>query len=889
MNKDLKEPDDEFWKCKLMAFLHDPPCKPLDFGPGHEQLAWKFCLAAGMTEEDHQAFRNIKDSDHTASAADRFPFPKRECSTKFTGKTGETFIHPVSGGEYLIDNLGSTGKYQEVLQDAFGGIKGTWKQKFFLYWRRWQENAVEIAPVYGGHLSLMPAETRLPDHTIWTHMAVTSALQGCRNTRGELKPAFLIFQAGPVQEFIAQARSTRDLWSGSYMLAWLTGNAMKAISDKVGPDSFIFPALKGLGIFDILNKDIYDNIEYQGKNSQTYDTLWKRLYNDGDDKQKQRKAEILLNPALPNRFFAVVPEEKAVELAQSAEKAFRDALKDISEHSWGRFKKEVLSVDSTLDVDSWKERWDKQVELVPQITWQVMPVEQDIPKILQRIENLPVCDTSITDENGKTAQTPLSILKELKDLAEKKIPEGLRDLRYFSDTEKTKLNNWAFTWSANYALCEYALAARRNTREFDQFITDDNQKGSSKDSLSGKDEIIGIPDFWNKSSNSEFFKNNEGSYGAISVIKRFWCRGKGNYLCSKLDIDENIFKKVVAADSVEDTAKKNHNSNSPYVAIIAMDGDSMGKWMSGEKAPKLLKQMSQKTKEYFESVTGFDTEVRRPLTPSYHLQFSEALGNFANYVAGKIVKAYDGQLIYAGGDDVLAMIPADKALECSKALRAAFRGDKDFNKLVDKSNQLELAITTDGFVKAGTGYPLIVPGKESDVSCGIAIAHYKYPLQRMVKEAQAAEKRAKNEYDRGAFAVSLLKRGGEIVYWGSKWDNGALSLYSRYCKLREDKQNSPISARFPYALAGLLAPHEFEKGEFVDGFDPAQLIHRELDHVLEQQVQGKSLRLELKELCNEYLEELAKGYGRNDGNKVKWDDFTKLFLTAAFIERDRSN
>jgi hypothetical protein len=31
----------------------------------------------------------------------------------------------------------------------------------------------------------------------------------------------LKLQIGPVQDFIAQARSTRDLWSGSYLLSWL--------------------------------------------------------------------------------------------------------------------------------------------------------------------------------------------------------------------------------------------------------------------------------------------------------------------------------------------------------------------------------------------------------------------------------------------------------------------------------------------------------------------------------------------------------------------------------------------------------------------------------------------------------------------------------------------
>ena len=35
------------------------------------------------------------------------------------------------------------------------------------------------------------------------------------------KPSLIKFQIGPVQDFIAQARSTRDLWSGSYLLSFL--------------------------------------------------------------------------------------------------------------------------------------------------------------------------------------------------------------------------------------------------------------------------------------------------------------------------------------------------------------------------------------------------------------------------------------------------------------------------------------------------------------------------------------------------------------------------------------------------------------------------------------------------------------------------------------------
>lgn len=39
----------------------------------------------------------------------------------------------------------------------------------------------------------------------------------------------LHFTLGPVQGFIADARRTRDLWAGSFLLSWLTGQAMAAL------------------------------------------------------------------------------------------------------------------------------------------------------------------------------------------------------------------------------------------------------------------------------------------------------------------------------------------------------------------------------------------------------------------------------------------------------------------------------------------------------------------------------------------------------------------------------------------------------------------------------------------------------------------------------------
>lgn len=52
----------------------------------------------------------------------------------------------------------------------------------------------------------------------------------------------LALTVGPVQDFIAAARRTRDLWFGSYLLSEISKAAAKAVRGRVGSDKLIFPA-----------------------------------------------------------------------------------------------------------------------------------------------------------------------------------------------------------------------------------------------------------------------------------------------------------------------------------------------------------------------------------------------------------------------------------------------------------------------------------------------------------------------------------------------------------------------------------------------------------------------------------------------------------------------
>jgi CRISPR/Cas system-associated protein Cas10 (large subunit of type III CRISPR-Cas system) len=374
-----------------------------------------------------------------------------------------------------------------------------------------------------------------------------------------------------------------------------------------------------------------------------------------------------------------------------------------------------------------------------------------------------------------------------------------------------------------------------------------------------------------------------------------------------------------------------------YFAVVALDGDQIGKWLSGEKTPAIEKVITDKAVRYFrEHIKGRDVEAwlktNRPLSPSYHLQFSEALANFGLYCARRIVEAHHGQLIYSGGDDVLAMLPADEAIACAQGLRLAFQGSPE----LPKKYPTLFVDCPPGWIKLKDGdwgagarrpaepsWPLLVPGPKATVSVGIAIGHIKEPLQDMIHEARQAEKRAKadpqrevfdrqkNElcwklsegWGRDALAITLFKRSGELIRWGAKFDSSAFALLNElrahYRRPVDDpNREMPISGKFPYRIAELLSRYETST-PLADGL--RAIAAKELAWAISQQTwkdeeaeRSGSLfrRGPFEQCCLAYLNELlAFRWKRKPDDAEQTSaarplrEFLNLFLTEAFIAR----
>ncbi len=932
------------WKRKLAAYLHDPPSKALDIVTHGERSDAAFRCAGFMDTEIGDYFAQ---ADHAGAAADRLPFPRSQSAglpCAFDG-VRNAFHHPLSGGllrfhaEFKSAEQGIEGEesVQPVLAAeslaALPDDAQRWRARFFAHWRLWPKHASER----DYRLALLPADTRIPDHSIWCHMQVVSALAGCVGTDGAWRPAFLKFQLGPVQDFIAAARSIRDLWSGSYLLSWLMAAGLKALSAAVGPDSVVYPNLRGQPILDLHWRD-----ELWSKVNIGTDPVWKSLKWENRD---------LLTPNLPNVFLAVVPADRAKDLGDQVRRAIEAEWKRIAEVVWAECEQAGLTADEGIMTAAVRRtRFEAQVARFLSLSWQSTPWPSTLEEALGLAEGFP------TDMPIQQARERVHAVVRM---ATELMPLDHRDRRYHTDDSKTKLNNIGLGWSVILALNGWELDAVRQTRAFPAAHQGGWHVGASnnKDALTGREEAVAGGTEWSKRATAagEFWPSlfKKGDWlGAPTLIKRVWHRAylekvwglKLNRKAFPMPNTRGIAAHEPESDCGDDESAEDAAPSEKYFAVLALDGDEIGRWISGGRTPRLASLLADYrdatgaqrygAKAYFEHARfeGF-LDSQRPLSPSYHLQFSEALSNFALLCARPIVEAFDGRLIYAGGDDVVALLPADTALDCAEALRLAFQGAprlggflRDCAVLLRQRHEAQRRLDPNapeasyyqklaaegclleahepGFVRRldqvdqqDQAIPFLVPGPAADCSVGIAMAHFKAPLQDVVRAAQAAEKRAKRQLGRSAVAVTLMKRSGEILEWGAKWEGG-LELYHGLAKALQAEE---LSSKFPHRFAGLLEAYTVARTPLtpegrslqpVADFPADDIVRCEFGHCLSRQRgpafpkdkdQARQLEGDLTLALNTYLASLANAGAKDADQRLR--SLIGLCQTVAFAHR----
>jgi CRISPR-associated protein Cmr2 len=210
---------------------------------------------------------------------------------------------------------------------------------------------------------------------------------------------------------------------------------------------------------------------------------------------------------------------------------------------------------------------------------------------------------------------------------------------------------------------------------------------------------------------------------------------------------ENIVKDGNRIKTIEDISDKLGFS---YYAVITADGDKMGAKIQKEATenPQNIKELSSKLYDFFTKDDDIYTITN---------------------------KQFGGELIYAGGDDILAFVPVKN-------------GDKTFLDYIK--------VLDDRFKK--------FVGNDVSLSFGVNIAYYKFPLRNAINSAFDLLREAKSdEKSKNRLSIKITKHSGQ-------WFGSTLALqedrYAKYKILVDGVLNEKIT--LPHSLHHSLKRYE---------------------------------------------------------------------------------
>ena len=870
---DASLPAADWWEDLLLAWLHDPFDKALRV-QGHEPRAARYASAAlghDVSRKSHH--RLAAHADVAAAIAERLPVPTAGADgTRAVGPAdGLRLVHPTSGVWTELKPSRVEPDVESavtIIKQIVDGLPEP-RERFLSLWRLLPDR---IADDLGDDMARLPADTRIPDHTLFQHVDITAGLYAAGAPNDV---ACLSFALGSVQPFIAAARSVRDLWSGSAILSWLAFQAMTPVLDRLGPTAFVYPALRGSPLVD----------------------LWLRRTVKLDDRVPMPSLPARMAPSLPNRFVAVVPLGSEGVDAE----ALRQACLDAARAGWRRLAKSVRrKVDQRLASihKDWAWLWDRQIESALDIAAAVAPMGDLSDNRIARLVGAPDFASGWRDA-GKVRALALAI-----------------PLAHRPNYDQQS----AGRWQAQMDMSARLLAAVRSVRHIPEFPQPTSGPSPAKCTMFGSWEQMGpasfddARNFWRRASKSVSLAGvrlrSRERLCAVALTKRF---AGPALLADELDIAPGVLRfpdtaTVAAADwlhtagidpdkerrrncghwsglwlhwrrrdEVKDEpvpkndlwnrirdARKRHEWPPVYYAVIALDGDEMGQWLAGQKTPPLGRLLHRKLRSYFEGLRDSRAELglaaRRPVGPALHGAISAALSTFATEVAPEIVAAHRGTLIYSGGDDLLALCPVSTSLACVRDLRAAFSGRDD--------------PANDGWRTCADGRRITM-GACASMSGGLAIFHFHEDLRLALEAARTAENAAKDA-GRDRLALVTARRSGVAARAICPWQ-----FVPRLDKLRRqfadgasDRWTYRLRAEMP-ALASDRLPLEAMQAEI------RRLADRgPADGTGSSSPNGAEIADVFKTWC-----ELRHGDGGGDLLR----DFATLCQSASFMARGRDD
>jgi CRISPR-associated protein Cmr2 len=545
----------------------------------------------------------------------------------------------------------------------------------------------------------------------------------------------------PCQGFIASARRTRDFWAGSFLLSWLSGVAMQAVLDRGG--TIVFP-----------------KVHDESRNPT--DPLLKAIMGEGS-----RRGPLI--GSIPNRFKAVIPEVfDPADSADAVQAAWR-WLADVVRDSF--LTPEVLSKGCGSE-----EIWQRQIDGYWEIDWVAGtdPGDRSDGTWLDRRKNWR---SHVHEPEPGDHCVQMGDFQELsgwiRARKREKQDEFWEEVRKLIDkyTDRNHETYDSLELRPSERLCGVALVKRL-------FPLLKREALSEALGFAPADAIGGI-EFWPSLAaiaavpwmRAAWYHNPDACHEFASAARKAEQRIVGGKILTIAERNSRIRWLV---------NKRNDQAAAPFVQLdgklffdFALAADEANAEADLKRADDPREHMTEavrkRTKARALHERALKPELRRALrefqkalalprreaSPFLVLlrmdgdeigkligadpeNTSRALKGFTDQVPEIVGKA-DGVLIYAGGDDVLAFLPLDRALPTALALREAYLGAFD--------------------------------GRPATISAGLVFAHFGVPFSTIVDESKRLlEDVAKEENGRDSIAVSVLKPSGKTLEWCTVFD-----------------------------------------------------------------------------------------------------------------------
>jgi CRISPR-associated protein Cmr2 len=630
----------------------------------------------------------------------------------------------------------------------------------------------------------VPADARLPDHTVAAHRSLTAALTGA--TLGGDRPALLALHVGPVQGFIQAARRTHDLWIASYTIGFLAFAAARKLAEELGPDVLVHP--------DISERTLADQLVFE---------------------QPLRPAErpVLLRAALVNRILAVLPDRRADALAHRCAEAVAETWRAMATATKQRLGFDRApqtasgfdeQIEAHLDLDLVVQPWPgRNAEIASLLDAARLPRE---PWLDEPVDHPGAACGALIDLTERTlaahrrALAPLGaegdqrpkctscgLREQMGPIDDKPWQQQIASRTFFEQLskqiEREDPARGSLQLVPGEGLCAVCLTKRfapevyygaarsglglawkdgegdRRLLRFPSTATVASaplrlylQQVSGRSRRAIEDWLDRLHELHHKDLlNFTPPGNLLGGLGALGDPSRLLAH-EGTWLYESTYEPDVVWRNHFTVEPTQDQDQRDRHARiagvvrrarvafagarraidgkgkaaSPYYAVIVLDGDEFGEWRAGRhRHSPTIGELSAG-----EPPAGVSSDLRRPVHPALYGELSRRVALLGDDLH-KIIDRHLGRLVYYGGDDLLALVPLATALPCLDAIR--------------QSIQLPRHL-----------------GARVTVSAGVAVSHWRDPLASALAAARLAEKKAK-QAGRDRFAIYADKRSGETL------------------------------------------------------------------------------------------------------------------------------